>query len=136
MPVNDKWKVLTKAINMELLHDPDLHTFLKPIFPQEKDRFAFIKRAHRKLKTKRMLNHAHWYLTMADGQEKIAPGKPALKLIFLMALAEYITKMGQNDTQIGSHKAIQNFFKYISSEDKSFLRNGIKQALVSYKNKK
>lgn len=126
----EAWKKVDEVTKQQLLVDKEVHAFLKPIFDDEAERTRFIKQCLNKLTARRMLNHAHWYLEMADAQEKVARGRPAIKIIFLMSLAEYITKARLRDNRIGSLKAIQSFFKFISKEDKALLQRGIEKLMV------
>jgi len=121
---------IDKAVKTHILNDGDVHRFLRPILKNSKERAVFIKKCLKKTKTRRMLNHAHWYIEIADAQDKVKYARPALKVIFLMSLAEYIAKevYGGN---LGSEKAIQAFFKWTTKEDKEKIKNGIKRLIAS-----
>lgn len=109
-----------------LLLDKKLHDFLKPVFTDDIGRKDFIKKCLKKSATKRMLLRAQWYTEIADGQEKVKRDRPALRLIFLMALAECIAKQRTGNIDLPSFKAIREFFGYISDGDKNILYKGIK----------
>ncbi len=128
------WKQVDDMTKKALLEDKEIHAFLRPVFSDKDERRRFIQKCLRRITPRRMLNHAHWYLEMADNQEKVRPGRPALKIIFLMALAEYITKMRIGNNRISSTAAIHSFFTFTSKEDKLELQKGIQRALIRHPN--
>lgn len=114
-----------------LIVDKGLNDFLKPIFPVDDERHDFIKNCLRKIGTRRMLLRAQWYTEIADDQEKVRQSRPALSLIFLMALAEAIAKNRTRNVHLRSPEAVKEFFKYISEEDKTLLFRGFRRLLIS-----
>jgi len=127
------WQNIDDAVKKQLLVDKGLNDFLKSIFPIETERQKFIQKCVRKIKTRRMLLRAQWYTEMANDQENVRQNRPALKLIFLMALAEALAKQRIGTIHIGSFDAIKEFFKYISEDDKRILSRGFKRAMLKLK---
>ena len=128
--MKDAWKNLQDSITQGFLTDRELNEFLEPVFPGLSERTNFIKDCLKKLKTRRMLLHSQWYTHIADDQEKVRNNRPALKIIFLMGLAESVTKMRIGTNNIGSLEAIKKFFKYILPEDKKVLMGNFQRALA------
>lgn len=117
-----------------MLHeDTELHNFLNPVFATEHGRKKFIGNCLKRITTRRMLLRAQWYVEIADDQEKVRQNRPALRLIFLMALAEAIAKNRTSNIRLGSLEAIKEFFKYISGDDKKMLHRGFRRTLLSPK---
>lgn len=116
-----------------ILNDKNIHQFLKSEFPTRTERLSFIKECLKKISTRRMLLRAHWYTEIADDQSSIRESRPALNLIFLMAMAEAIAKKRTNNKNLGSLEAIKCFFEYISNEDKNFLRRNFRRTLLGAK---
>jgi len=127
------WEKIDELTKQGLLVDRELNFFLEPVFPNTVERVTFIRRCLKKLKTRRMLLRAQWYTHIADDQEKVRNNRPALKIIFLIALAEAVTKMRISTNNIGSLEAIKNFFKYILPTDKRILMNDFQRALTKPK---
>lgn len=116
-----------------LLKDRGLNNFLKSDFPVISDRRNFVKKCLKKLKTRRMLLRAQWYLEIADDQVKVRQNRPALQLIFLMALAEAIAKQRIGNPHLSSLVAVKKFFNYISPSDKGMLNQSFRRALLQSK---
>src|SRR5258708_860470 len=131
--MENHWKKIDDLSKKGLLVDEDLHDFLKPIFPDISERTAFIKHCLKKLKTRRMLLRAQWYTEIADDKEKVRNNRPALKIIFLLALAEAIAKTRIGKNKIESLKAIQIFFQHVLPEDKKIITQNFQRALVKIK---
>ncbi|MDP6625895.1 MAG: hypothetical protein QGG87_05530, partial [Nitrospinota bacterium] len=100
------------------------------VLPTPTLRRSFIKKCLKRLKTRRMLLRAQWYVEIADGQEKVRQSRPSLRLIFLMAMAEAVAKERKGSTKLMPWEAIEEFFKYISPEDKRALHMGIKRTFL------
>lgn len=123
---------LRKASARGLLSDRGLHNFLRPELSDTKVRTDFIKKCLIKMKTRRMLLRAQWYTEIADDQEKVRNNRPALKIIFLIGLAEALAKVRVNN-RMQSLEAIKEFFKYILPRDKKFIQQHFRRTLLSYK---
>lgn len=122
------WEEIDRLVQEFMVSDEARNKYLRPIYPNKDAREKFIRKCFTKLKTRRMLNRAQWYSEIADAMEKIKPGKTALKIIFLMSLAEGVStlKLGKKQTKsIGSFKTIKKFFDYISEKDKHKLIKNI-----------
>ena len=130
------WKAIDDMTKRALVSDPDLNNFLTPFLPNKMDRRAFIRQCLRKLKTRRMLLRSQWYTELADRMHKVREGRDGLRLIFLMGMAEGVTKQKLGTNHIGSLDAILRFFRHISPEDKTAVRRGIRRALVSARHHK
>ncbi len=124
------WENIDKGVRQGLLKDPDLHDFLEPVFPTFELRETFIARCLRKISTRRMLLRAQWYIEIADDQEKVRQSRPALRLIFLMSLAEAIAKKKHGNTHLRPFDAITEFFKFISVKDKNKLTSTFTRCLL------
>jgi hypothetical protein len=128
-----RWGEIDKQVKAGLVVDTRLNNFLKPVFPDINERRNFIKMCLKKTKTRRMLLRAQWYTEIADDQEKVRNNRPALKIIFLMGLAEAVTKTRVGKNNIEPLKAIQDFFRYILPEDKKMLAQNFQRAFLSPK---
>lgn len=113
--------------------DPKLNRLLTPFFIGRKEKEGFINKCLTRLKTRRMLLRIQWYVEIADDMRKIKQSRPALNLIFLMALAESIAKQKMVKNSNDSLAAIKEFFKHISEGDKKILQRKFKRALLSPK---
>ncbi len=129
--VDDLWKQLEEEAKKSILSDKDLHTFLSRYIPDVDDRNRFIKACLRKKKTRRMLLRLQWFSQIADDLTKVKEARPALQFIFLMALAEGIVGERTGDYNMPSRKAVGDFFKYTTPDDKIILQNGIRRSLAS-----
>src|SRR3989338_7487978 len=90
--VGESIKKLNKLVAKGIFSDKELHRFLQPFFLGAKEGEVFIKKCLNRLKTHRMLLRLQWYVEIADDMSKVKQSRPALNLIFLMALAESIAK--------------------------------------------
>ncbi|MDB5204919.1 MAG: hypothetical protein JWP09_947 [Candidatus Taylorbacteria bacterium] len=133
MATSSIWKPVEDATRQALVEDTELHQFLTPLLADKEERKKFIKKCLRKLKTRRMLLRAQWYLDIADDQELVRQNRPALKIIFLIALAEAVTKMKTGRNAIGSFDAIKRFFAFTSEQDKEKILLGFTRTLLSPK---
>jgi len=126
----DGFKKIDELFKREILVDKKLHNLLQPFFTTEKERGEFIKKCLTQIRTRRMLLRLQWFSEVADDLEKIKANRPALKLIFVMAMAEGLTKQ-EFGKKIHSKDAIKIFFGYTSQADKNILVRGFKRALTS-----
>jgi len=131
--MDSDFKKIDEGFKAEILADPALHKFLEPEFPNEPERADFIKRCLKKLTARRMLLLAQWYIELADHQSKVKESRPALNIIFLIAMSEAIAKMKTRNSKLGSLKAIQTFFRPIRPEDKEHLQRTFQRSLSSTK---
>ncbi len=128
--MKNQWRKIDEAVKQGLLEDKDLHNFLEPILHAKSDREDFIKKCLKKISTRRMLLRAQWYTEIADDQQKIRQGRPALRILFLLGLAEALAKKRIGNQHLESFKAIQEFFKYISVSDRNVLQTSFKRTLL------
>lgn len=128
--MKNEWKKIDEAVKRGLLEDKNLHNFLQPIFSKQDDRVVFIKKCLRKISTRRMLLRAQWYIEIADDQGKIRQGRPALRILFLLGLAEALAKKRLGNRRLQSFKAIKEFFRYISLSDRNALCASFKRTLL------
>ena len=105
--------------------DKELDSFLKPVFPEPEEREKFVKTCFKRVKAREMLLRAQLYTELANNQKKIGRERPAIQLIFLMALAEGVAKRRTGK----SKDPIKDFFEYISSDDTKILLNQFKRTL-------
>lgn len=133
------WRKLSIAVKKGLIEDKDLNNFLNPFFDSKIATKNFIKQCLKKLKTRRMMLRAQWYAEIADGLGRVRNNRPALQIIFLMSLAEGVTRLrtgAVNNDGVGSKKMIHDFFKFTTTEDKKILSQKFQRALVSVKHHK
>lgn len=117
----------------EIASNPKLFILLDPHFDNDVKTKLFIKECLKKITTRRSLLRLQWFSEIADGMEEIKGNRPALKLVFLMALAEGVAtkRIGLSASrEMGSQKVIHEFFKYISKADKTKLTYGIRRSLI------
>jgi hypothetical protein len=132
------WEKVDELVKEAMVTDEARNKYLIPIYPQKGDREKFIRKCLTKQKTRRMLNRAQWYSEIADAMEEVKPRKTALKIIFLMSLAEGVStlKIGKKESKsLGSFKTIKKFFEYISDDDKQRLIKNIKNLSSSSSSK-
>lgn len=120
-----------KAVKKGILEDEELHQFLSPYVPVKENRNKFIKSCLRKMKTRRMLLRLHWYSQLADDIDKAKQARPALQIIFLMAMAEGLVGEKRGDKNLPPRWAINDFFSEIGSDDKQILQNNIRRSVGS-----
>ena len=77
-----------------------------------------------------MLLCAQWYTQIADDQEKVRNNRPALKIIFLVALAESIAKQRIGINKIKSSESLKKFFDLVLPEDKKIMMCDFQRALT------
>lgn len=122
--ITNIFRKIDKSVKESMVVNKRINEYLEPIYPRENDRQQFIRKCLDKQKTRRMLNRAHWYSEIADDIEKTKPGRVALKIIFLMSLAEGISalRIGKKHSKnIGSFNTIKEFFSHTSKEDRNKL---------------
>lgn len=122
-------KKLSDMAKQGIARDPELLKLLRPFFSNQKEVQDFINQSLEKIKTKRMLLRLQWFSEIADDFEKIRANRPALKLIFLMSLAEGVANQNLR-SNLNSTKAVEEFFKHISSGDKKQLLKNFRYALI------
>ena len=103
-------------------------------FPTQADASDFIKNCLKKFLTRRMMLRTEWYVEIADKMPKIHDSRPALQVIFLVALAEGIarrrfTKKEADD--MGPTQLVIDFFRYIIGSDKKELEMKFRRSLTS-----
>lgn len=128
--MKNEWKIIDEAVKRGLLEDKNLHNFLQPVFNSRSGRAVFIRKCLRKISTRRMLLRAQWCTEIADDQGKIRQGRPALRIIFLLGLAEALAKKRMGNRSLQSFKAIKEFFRYISASDRNILCTSFKRTLL------
>jgi hypothetical protein len=112
------------------LIDNDVDNFLKPVFSEQAEREFFVARCDENESARLALLNAAWYTAIADGQDQVRHSRPPLRIIFLMAVAEYVAKQ-RVGSDIGSFEAIKEFFTYISDEDKDLILRTMRRSIVS-----
>ena len=80
-----------------------------------------------------MLLNIQEYVEIADGMGRVKPNRPALNLIFLMALAESIAKQRTGRKNSGSLDMIKEFFIFIPEEESEILQRSFRRALLTPK---
>lgn len=117
--------------------DKELLVFWSKHFSNEEGTSVFIQNCLRKLSTRRMMLRVKWYVDIADGMSKVRDNRPALQVVFLVALAEAIARRKltkkQANTMGGSQKLVLYFFKCITDSDKNLFAKNFKRALISTK---
>lgn len=128
--IDKQIRKIDSSVKQGILKDKDLNNLLQPFFADKNEIENFIKKCLTKLKTRRMLLRVQWYTEIADDLEKIRQNRPALRLVFLIALAESIAKTRLGKKNISSLDAVKNFFKYILQDDKQKIINNFRRALL------
>ena len=80
-----------------------------------------------------------WYVNIANKMPIIRDSRPALQIIFLIALAEGLASKRFTKKQaieLGSQKLVLNFFKYITDLDKKELEMKFRRALTQERHHK
>lgn len=127
------WRALDNAIKRSIVDHNELHDFLLPYFRHDLPMVTrFITKCVKKSKTKRMVLRLHWYGDLATKVDQIEPGRPAIPLIFLLALAEGLEKTAQNKEKDDSNSLgyIHTFFQYIGGGDKNLLHQRFRRLLL------
>lgn len=109
--------------------DIDVDNFLKPVFPKQEEMESFVTKCDRKENARLALLNAAWYTAIADGQEKVRHSRPPLRIIFLMAMAEYVAKQRVGG-KLRSFDAVEEFFACISDGDKDLLLKTMRRSIV------
>lgn len=112
--------------------DPRLHQLLLPFFLNDREVGSFVHQCLKKMKTRRMLLRVQWYDELANLIRQARDKRPALPLIFLMAMAESTARAllpASTERKIGSLKAVKNFFSHIEENDKVLLQRSIRRTL-------
>jgi|SRR3989338_2579710 len=123
-----------KHIKQMLAQDKSSLSFWSRYFPTRNDASDFMKNCLKKLLTRRMMLRTEWYVEIADKMPKIHDSRPALQVIFLVALAESIARRRftkRQAYQLKSKGLIINFFKYITDPDKKELETKFRRSLTS-----
>ena len=104
----------------------ELEDFYAPYFSTQEEVKKYIKKCFNKEYTKRILLHTKWLVEIADNIERIKPGRPGLKVVFLITVAESVVKLssrGLSEFHPWGH--IKDFFQSLSQEDKVMLQDNI-----------
>lgn len=128
--MNKIWKKVDDATKRGLVVDKKLNNFLRPVFVVQQEREVFIKDCLKRTSTRRMLLRSQWYTEIADDQKKVRLNRPALRIIFLIALAEALAKKRLKKKNMKSFEAIKEFFKYITAQDKALFLKGFRRTLL------
>lgn len=115
---------------IDIMHDDELLLFYTEYFSNKDEASRFLKKCLKKLSTYRMMLRVKWYSDIANGMPKVSDARPALQIVFLMALAESIATRRYTKKQViclGSQKLVLNFFKYITRSDKFELERKVKR---------
>lgn len=134
--MNKQYKQIDMQVKKALKMDKELITFFtKHLGNDEKASVLFITKCLKKTMTRRMMLRTHWYAKLSDKMDSVEPGRPALSLVFLLALAEGVEKLAQNKDKQDSQSRmfVFKFFGYISKVDKDILARKFKRALLGVK---
>jgi hypothetical protein len=126
----NQFKKIDELTKAHLTTDSDLNFLLEPLFPEEKIRQDFIKNCLKKIKTRRMLLRMWWYIEIANDMSMVK-NRPALQIVFLVAMTEGVTRLGLDDNSMETKLIIKAFFFNINDEDKDFLLKNIKKSNLS-----
>lgn len=88
MAPDDAIKKLNELGKKVIASDKRLYDALRPYFDSVDEVEKYIIKCLRKLTTRRMLLRVQWYVELAEHINKAREARPALPLIFLMAMAE------------------------------------------------
>ena len=127
-------KKMDKRVKQVLIQDKSLLSFWARYFSSKNDASIFIQNCLKKLMTRRMMLRVEWYVNIADNMPKIQENRPALQIVFLIAIAESIARKRFTKEQangLGSKKLVLDFFKYITDSDKKELNTKFKRSLTS-----
>jgi len=119
-----------------LAQDKSLLIFWSKYFISENEASFFIQNCFKRLLTRRMVLRVKWYVDIANEMPKVQDSRPALQVVFLVALAENIARRKHTKKQadaLGSQKLVLEFFSYIQDSDKKEFEKKFKRALVSIK---
>lgn len=107
----------------------ELSDFLKSYTAIVGDAKSFIEKCCRRNKTRKSLLRTSWLTDIADQMQNINPRRPALSIVFLVILAETITRLlfAQFSKNNGPRKRFKKFFEAASNEEKAFLLCGIQR---------
>lgn len=136
MKTRVSFKKLDEHTKRFLEKDKSLSNFWSKYFSNKYETGLFIKNSLRKLLTRRMMLRVKWYVDIADGMPKVRDSRPALQVVFLVALAESVARRKFTKKQadsLGSQKLILDFFKHLQNSDKEEFGKKFKRALVSIK---
>ena len=130
---------IDKHTKKVLAQDPSILSFWSRYFSSRKEASKFIKDCLKKLSTRRMMLRVEWYVNIANKMPIIRDSRPALQIIFLIALAEGLASKRFTKKQaieLGSQKLVLNFFKYITDLDKKELEMKFRRALTQERHHK
>lgn len=85
-----RWAHFDAQTRIYLSQDPELISFWADYFPSREDAIVFIKRCLKKITTRRMMLRVKWYVDIANRMPSVRDSRPALQIIFLVAMAESI----------------------------------------------
>ncbi len=130
MKNQDTHRRLEATAKRHISQDRRLHSVLAPYYSDAAQRRRFIARCLRKLKTRRMLLRLQWYVELSEYIQSARDGRPALPLVFLMAMAEGVTQstLTAATKKSQSVEVIQKFFKKIDVADHRALGQRIRRA--------
>jgi hypothetical protein len=131
----EKWD--KEFIVPEILADQELRSFLLPYFSNDSRQVvSFVQKSIKRNTTRRMLLGLQWYADIADSIEKIRANRPALKLIFLMAMVEGAALYPRKYRKYRSRNRVVKFFSdNINVTDRATLLRTMKRALLSPRTK-
>lgn len=121
---------LDEAAKRSISQDDQLHTLLVPYYPDTTQRNRFISSCLRKLTTRRMLLRLQWYVELSEHIQSARDSRPALPIVFLMAMAEGVTQSSLTAATKKSQsvEVIIKFFKKINEADRQALVQRIRRA--------
>ncbi|OGB74499.1 hypothetical protein A2V68_02695 [candidate division Kazan bacterium RBG_13_50_9] len=115
-----------------IMQDAELIQFLAPFFQNKNNTTDFIKMCLQRIRTRHMLLRTHWYAEIADGIEKVRASRPALRIIFLISLAEGVARLRlkrERDSD-NAKSMISSFMSLMSDADKNQLKRDFRRALI------
>jgi len=130
------WKAVDSVFKNDILNDVGLLEFWRNYFASREEALEFVKTCLKKLSTRRMMLRVKSYVDISDNMPLVKKGRPALQVIFLMALAEGVAtlKMTKFESiKLGSLGTIRSFFRCLLAEDKIRLEARFKRALTTFR---
>lgn len=131
METKDPLKKLDRLAKSSIANDPKLLNLLINYFSDIYEVKIFVKKCLKKLKTRRMLLRVKWYIELASLIRRSRDKRPALPLIFLMAMAESIARSilpNKKAKTSQSFDIVKLLFNKIDQRDKVILKQKIRRA--------
>lgn len=122
-----------KKVRSEISKDKVLISIIQPFLEKDEDPKGFIVKSLENRKGRSIILRLKWFLEIANGIEEIKPGRPALKLIFIMALIEGVSRIKEENDDLKSIDAINKFFELTNEDSKKYILENFKSTITEKK---